>query len=90
MGHSANPHIKHLAAKLLAIRHSLGLSQPKMARLIPNLKGGHYRLSEFEKGRRVPNVLILMAYARAAQIPLESIVDDDIDLPAFKIEQANS
>jgi transcriptional regulator with XRE-family HTH domain len=90
MGHSANPHIKHLAAKLLAIRHSLGLSQPKMAQLLPMLKGGHYRLSEFEKGRRVPNVLILMAYARAAKIPLESIVDDDIDLQAYQNEQVDS
>ena len=80
MGHSANPHIKHLAAKLLAIRHSLGLSQPKMAQLLPMLNGGYQRLSEFEKGRRVPNVLVLLAYARAARISLESIVDDEIEL----------
>jgi transcriptional regulator with XRE-family HTH domain len=80
MGHAANPHIRHLAAKLLAIRRSLGLSQPKMAQLLPMLKGGHYRISEFEKGRRVPNVLVLLAYARAAQIPLESLVDDGIEL----------
>jgi transcriptional regulator with XRE-family HTH domain len=80
MGHSANPHIRHLAAKLLGIRHSLGLSQPQMARLLPMLKGGHYRISEFERGRRVPNVLVLMAYARASKIPLESIVDDEIEL----------
>jgi transcriptional regulator with XRE-family HTH domain len=80
MGHSADPHIKHLAAKLLAIRRSLGLSQTKMAQLLPMLKGGYKRLSEFEKGRRVPNVLVLLAYARAAKIPLESIVDDEIEL----------
>jgi transcriptional regulator with XRE-family HTH domain len=80
MGHAANPHIKHLASKLLAIRRSLGLSQTQMARLLPMLKGGDGRLSEFESGRRVPNVLVLMAYARAAKIPLESIVDDDIEL----------
>jgi hypothetical protein len=51
-----------------------------MARLLPMLKGGHYSISEFERGRRVPNVLVLMAYARASKIPLESIVDDEIEL----------
>ena len=80
MGHSANPRIKHLAAKLLAIRRSLGLSQPQMTKLLPPLPGGYYRLSEFEKGRRVPSVLILLGYARAAKISLESLVDDEIEL----------
>ena len=80
MGHASNPHIKHLASKLLAIRRSLGLSQPGMTKLLPMLKGAYYRISEFEKGRRVPNVLVLMGYARAAKIPLESIVDDEIEL----------
>ena len=75
MGHSADPQIKHLAAKLLAIRRSLGLSQTGMVRLLPILKGGQHRVSEFERGRRVPNVLVLMAYARAAGIPLESLID---------------
>jgi len=80
MGHAADPHIKHLASKLLAIRHSLGLSQAQMAQLLPMLKGGYSRLSEFERGRRVPNVLVLLAYARAAGIALEHIVDDAINL----------
>jgi transcriptional regulator with XRE-family HTH domain len=80
MGHSADPHIKHLAAKLLAIRRSLGLSQTQMAQLLPMIKGAGSRLSEFESGRRVPNVLVLMAYARAAKIPLESLIDDEIEL----------
>jgi hypothetical protein len=51
-----------------------------MAQRLPMLKGGHYRLSEFEKRRRVPNVLVLMAYARAAKTPLESLIDDEIEL----------
>ena len=81
MGHASNPHIKQLASKLLAIRQSLGLSQTGMARMLPMLKGGGTRLSEFERGRRVPNMLVLLAYARAAKVPLENIVDDDADLP---------
>ena len=80
MGHAANPHIKHLAAKLLSIRQYLRLSQHEMARLLPTLKGGGARLCEFEHGRRAPNVLVLLSYARAANVPLESIVDDEIEL----------
>ena len=79
MGRAAVQKPKHLAAKLLAIRRGLGLSQPQMAKLL----GGtdyYHRLSEFESGRRTPNLLVLLAYARAAKIPLENIVDDDLDL----------
>ena len=39
------------------------------------------RISEFEHGRRQPSLTILLAYARAAQIPLESLIDDTMDLP---------
>lgn len=82
MGHRGYAPPKHLAAKLLAIRQSLGLSQPHMTKL---LVGDPYRmfyarLSEFERGRRVPSLQVLLAYARAANIPLENIVDDDMAL----------
>ena len=85
MGHAANPHIKHLAAKLLSIRQHLALSQHEFARLhLPTLKGGGARLCEFEHGRRTPNVLVLLDYAHAAEIPLENIIDDAIDLIPFR------
>jgi hypothetical protein len=41
------------------------------------------RLSEFERGRRMPSWIVLLHYARLAGIPLEFIVDDDIDLDYF-------
>jgi transcriptional regulator with XRE-family HTH domain len=89
MGNPSNPHIKHLAAKLLAIRRSLGLSQAGMLRLLPTLKGGTSRVSEFERGRRVPDMIVLLAYARAANVPLEHIVDDDKEL-TFTDSQATA
>ena len=46
-----------------------------------NLKGYGGRISEFESGRRQPNVLVPMAYARAVQVPLENLIDDNLDLP---------
>jgi hypothetical protein len=40
------------------------------------------RISEFESNVREPSLLILLAYARIAQVHLEDIVDDAVDLPA--------
>ena len=79
MGHKAYTAPKHLAEKLLAIRKQLGLSQTQMAKRI-NFYSHYHRLSEYEKGRRQPCVQVLLAYARAAEIPLENIVDDEIEL----------
>jgi hypothetical protein len=43
----------------------------------------HYgRISEYERGKREPSLWILLAYARAACIHLEDLIDDQIDLPA--------
>ena len=74
---------KHLAAKLLALRQKLGMSQTTLARsLVPQISDK--RVSEYESGRREPNLFVLLAYARLAGIPLEHIVDDDIDLTRFR------
>lgn len=59
---------KHVGPKLKAIRQRLGLSQTGMLRKL-NLKCCYTRISEFERGRR-----------RAAGIPLEQIVDDEMEL----------
>ena len=80
MGHK-RPTPKHLPAKLQALRQNFGLSQYRLAQL---LEVGPTRLSEFEWGRRMPNLFVLIRYARRARIPLEFIVDDDIDLDYFK------
>jgi len=38
-------------------------------------------ISRFEQGLREPPLLVLLAYARAAAIPLEELVDADLNLP---------
>lgn len=81
MGHK-RPTPQLLPAKLLAIRDNFGLSQQRMARLLQ--VESYMRLSEFERGRRMPSFVVLINYARLAGIPLEFIVDDDIDLDYFK------
>jgi transcriptional regulator with XRE-family HTH domain len=70
---------QHIAPKLKAIRQRLGLSQSGMMRRL-NLKCCYTRISEYERGKRQPTILTLLAYARAARLPLEQIVDDELEL----------
>jgi transcriptional regulator with XRE-family HTH domain len=70
---------QRIAPKLKAIRERLGVSQTGMKQLL-NFKGPYSRISEFEIGRRMPPLKVLLSYARAARIPLEEIVDDDREL----------
>ena len=72
------PRPKHLAAKLLQIRQSLGLSQPKPAKVL----GVHaYNdISKYELDKNEPPLFVLLAYSRAADIPLEKIIDDELTL----------
>jgi transcriptional regulator with XRE-family HTH domain len=41
----------------------------------------HY-VSQFENGRREPSLLVLLRYARAANVSVEALIDDELDLPA--------
>jgi hypothetical protein len=40
---------------------------------------GH--IDDYEKDRRVPTLQVVLAYARAAGVLMEAIVDDTLDLP---------
>jgi transcriptional regulator with XRE-family HTH domain len=61
----------------------LGFTQEQMAERLKHIESppqpGH--ISEFENGRREPSLLVLLAVARVAGIPMELLVDDDLDLP---------
>src|SRR5688500_9002588 len=79
-----NPRPKplRLAEKLLQIRQGLGLSQTQMLARMGLEETMHYgRISEYEQGKREPTLMTLLAYARAASVHLEDIVDDDLELP---------
>ena len=80
MGHS-RPRPKHLAKKLLQIRRSLGLSQGKMVkRLGVQELIDHTTISKYELDKNEPPLNILLAYARLAGIPVEQIIDDELEL----------
>jgi transcriptional regulator with XRE-family HTH domain len=72
-----------LAEKLKQIREELGLSQGGMLiRLgLQDTSINRASVSGYEQGTREPSLLVLYAYANAANIFLEVLVDDEIDLP---------
>lgn len=84
---ASRPETARLAEKLRAIRDSFGLSQAQMVdrlkdqRLPAPLTVYAGNISRFEQGQREPPLLVLLAYARAASIPLEKLVDADLNLP---------
>ncbi len=76
------PRPMRLAEKLLQIRTRLGLSQTQMLERLGFSDTMHYgRISEYEQDKREPNLITLLAYARAASVHLEDIVDDELELP---------
>jgi|ERR671921_531337 transcriptional regulator with XRE-family HTH domain len=71
-----------LAEKLLHIRTAMGLSQNQMiARM--GLQGELLReeVSDFERNRRVPSLDVVLQYARAANVSVEALIDDELALP---------
>jgi transcriptional regulator with XRE-family HTH domain len=83
MGRKPRQKPKHLAAKLARIREGLGLSQNELIRrfgaedtLTQN------RISDYELGVHEPSLITLLQYARAANVSVETLIDDELDLPA--------
>jgi len=82
MGSAARRKPEPLAEKLLTIRLGLGLSQNGMIRRMgfaDDLSQAEIIL--FERGIRVPSLPVLLEYARAANLYMEVLVDDSLDLP---------
>jgi len=79
MGHARN-RPKRLAEKLLQIREALGLSQREIAERLGN-KLTHKNISKYERDRSVPPIEVVLAYAQVANVTMNQIVDDAVDLP---------
>ncbi len=71
-----------LPEKLSQIRLSLGLSQNEMLRRL-GLEEATFRssISGYELGTREPPLPVLLMYARAANLYVEALIDDEVDLP---------
>lgn len=74
---------ERLANKLLQIRLALGLSQAEMlSRLGVQDLIVVRQISAYELGKREPSLIVLLAYARAANVIADVLIDDALDLPS--------
>jgi len=82
MGRASRSKPARLAGKLIRIRNAFGLSQNEMI-IHLGLTEKHIReeISAFERGIRQPPLSTLLAYARAAGVYVDALIDDDLDLP---------
>jgi len=83
MGTARRPRPIRLASKLREVRTKLGFTQEQMVKQLASagvsLKPGH--ISEYESDKREPPLPVLLRYARLAGVPMEVLVDDDLDIP---------
>lgn len=71
-----------LAEKLRHIRLALGLSQGEIVRRLGiEDQVDAARISGFETGLREPTLMIVLQYARAANVWADVLIDDELDLP---------
>ena len=80
MGRSRRNKPLRLGHKLLAIRKRLQMSQTEMARAL-ELTVHYSAVSNFELGTREPDLIVVLRYARLAGVPMETLVDDKLNLP---------
>lgn len=82
MGKAVRERPARLAEKLLHIRKALGLSQNGMIRRM-GLTGKIVQadISTYEIDQREPPLKVLLAYARAANVAVEALIDDGLSLP---------
>ena len=79
MGTRKRSYPRRTAKKLRQIRQKLGLSQGEIAKSLG--VENRAQISAYENGKRDAPIIVLLRYARLAKIPLETIVDDQLNLP---------
>lgn len=82
MGRRARYIPAKLPQKLIQIRISLGLTQQEMLGLL-DLPDGILQtsISQYERGKIEPPIFVLLRYSEVANIWLEVLVRDDLELP---------
>ena len=67
----------------MQIRKALSLSQKEMAERLSERAGAKItrrNVSKYEHDKSVPYIEIVLAYARLANVTMNEIVDDDLDI----------
>jgi transcriptional regulator with XRE-family HTH domain len=82
MGRASRLKPIRLGEKLLRIRRALRLSQDGMVRRLSESNTlTSASISAYELGQREPPLAVLLEYARLANVYLDVLADDDLDLP---------
>ncbi|HEY0323966.1 MAG TPA: helix-turn-helix transcriptional regulator [Pyrinomonadaceae bacterium] len=82
MGKGIRPKPERLAEKLRLIRAAFELSQTEMlSRLGVDDLITYHRISDYERGVNEPPLMILLQYARLANVSTDALIDDELDLP---------
>lgn len=80
-----HPRSSKLAGKLKLLRERLKLSQNEMLKLLRyEDRYDRTTIAHYELGDREPPPVVLLAYARAGGVTMESLVDDELELPITK------
>ncbi len=82
MGSASRIRPIRLPEKLLKIRTDLKLSQIELAEEL-SFDNFHLRksdISRYESGLREPSLIVLLKYAKLANVSMEALVDDSIKL----------
>jgi len=82
MGQSSRQRPRRLAEKLTAVRHALQLSQNELlSRLDLPEEITQARISAYERGVREPPLPVLLRYARIANVYVDVLIDDELEVP---------
>lgn len=79
---------RRLPEKLLAIRLAHGLTQAEMICIINEFETAknRARVNQYETGKRTPSLVETNKYAVYAELPLETLFNDKIDLPSILLQ----
>jgi transcriptional regulator with XRE-family HTH domain len=81
MGRTSRRKPTRLSEKLLYVREALGISQNQLIRRLGFEELVQGTVSAFESGAREPSLLVLLEYAHVANVSVECLIDDELDLP---------
>ena len=85
MGRGMRTQPKRLKEKLKDIRLRMGITQQEMVNSLKSYAPSEFvdsgYISQFENGKREPNLPILLAYSKLTGVSINALVDDDMDLP---------
>lgn len=84
MARAARQRPKRLGVKLRQARKALSLTQEELIKRLRELgvKGlAQGSISAYEANRREPSLIFILMFARVAGIPVETLLDDKLNLP---------